>query len=195
VSWVRSLLRIDADPRWASVKVDQHRLGHASASETLDVYAHVFPDSEQDTRAAIDAARGQRGVRGDRLRAHPQVRGGVADESACTPGSGQSSLNVRFAGIASVVKRSTGGHPVDDRSRSRPRFRRRVSWLCHGSRTDLDRSQAPPGALAAQLDPTAHQPGRPDMLKLARHLLAASALALVVMLGVLTARPPREAPG
>lgn len=38
-----------------SVKVVQSRLGHASAIETLDTYGHLWPDSEESTRAAIDA--------------------------------------------------------------------------------------------------------------------------------------------
>jgi integrase len=37
-----------------SVKVVQARLGHASASETLNTYAHLFPDTEHSTRAAVD---------------------------------------------------------------------------------------------------------------------------------------------
>jgi integrase len=37
-----------------SVKVVQARLGHASATETLDTYSHLWPDSEDQTRAAID---------------------------------------------------------------------------------------------------------------------------------------------
>jgi integrase len=37
-----------------SVKVVQARLGHASASETLDTYAHLWPDNEERTRAAVD---------------------------------------------------------------------------------------------------------------------------------------------
>jgi len=39
-----------------SVKVVQARLGHASAAETLDTYSHLWPDSEDRTRAAIGAA-------------------------------------------------------------------------------------------------------------------------------------------
>ncbi len=39
-----------------SVKVVQARLGHASASETLDTYSHLWPDSEDTTRAAVDDA-------------------------------------------------------------------------------------------------------------------------------------------
>ena len=41
-----------------SVKVVQARLGHASAQETLDTYSHLWPDSEDMTRAAIDAVLG-----------------------------------------------------------------------------------------------------------------------------------------
>jgi integrase len=39
-----------------SVKVVQARLGHRSAVETLDTYGHLWPDSEEDTMAAVDAA-------------------------------------------------------------------------------------------------------------------------------------------
>jgi integrase len=42
----------------ASVKVVQSRLGHASATTTLDVYGHLFPDEEDRTRAAVDAVLG-----------------------------------------------------------------------------------------------------------------------------------------
>jgi integrase len=38
-----------------SVKVVQSRLGHASASETLDTYSHLWPDSDDRTRAAVDS--------------------------------------------------------------------------------------------------------------------------------------------
>jgi len=38
-----------------SVKVVQARLGHATAAETLDTYSHLWPDSDETTRAAIDA--------------------------------------------------------------------------------------------------------------------------------------------
>jgi len=41
-----------------SVKVVQARLGHASASETLDTYSHLWPDSEDKTRSAVDAVLG-----------------------------------------------------------------------------------------------------------------------------------------
>lgn len=38
-----------------SIKTVQHRLGHAAAAETLDTYAHLWPDSEDLTRRAIDS--------------------------------------------------------------------------------------------------------------------------------------------
>lgn len=38
----------------ASVKVVQARLGHASATETLDTYAHLWPDDDALSRRAID---------------------------------------------------------------------------------------------------------------------------------------------
>ena len=38
-----------------SVKTVQVRMGHASAMVTLDVYGHLWPDSEERTRAAVDA--------------------------------------------------------------------------------------------------------------------------------------------
>ena len=37
-----------------SVKVVQARLGHANAQETLDTYSHLWPDSDDTTRAAVD---------------------------------------------------------------------------------------------------------------------------------------------
>jgi hypothetical protein len=39
-----------------SVKTVQARLGHASAIETLDTYGHLWPDSEDRTRQAVDDA-------------------------------------------------------------------------------------------------------------------------------------------
>jgi integrase len=37
------------------VKTVQVRLRHASAKTTLDTYGHLWPDSDDSTRAAIDA--------------------------------------------------------------------------------------------------------------------------------------------
>ncbi len=37
------------------VKVVQARLRHASAKTTLDVYGHLWPDSDESTRTAIGA--------------------------------------------------------------------------------------------------------------------------------------------
>lgn len=39
-----------------SVKVVQSQLGHASASETLDTYSHLWPDDHERVRAAVDRA-------------------------------------------------------------------------------------------------------------------------------------------
>ncbi|MEJ7832636.1 MAG: site-specific integrase [Nocardioides sp.] len=41
-----------------SVKTVQVRLGHATAAETLDTYAHLWPDSDDRTREAIDGVLG-----------------------------------------------------------------------------------------------------------------------------------------
>nr|MBA2752202.1 site-specific integrase [Actinomycetota bacterium] len=40
--------------RGCSVKVVQRRLGHQSATETLDIYGHLWPDSDDETRNAVD---------------------------------------------------------------------------------------------------------------------------------------------
>ncbi len=42
-----------------SVKTVQGRLGHASAAETLDTYSHLWPDSDDRTRAAVDSVLGR----------------------------------------------------------------------------------------------------------------------------------------
>jgi integrase len=39
----------------ANVKAVQRHLGHASATTTLDTYAHLFPDAEDVTRRVLDA--------------------------------------------------------------------------------------------------------------------------------------------
>ncbi len=38
------------------MKLVQARMRHASAKTTLDTYSHLWPDSDDSTRAAIDAA-------------------------------------------------------------------------------------------------------------------------------------------
>jgi integrase len=40
--------------RGCSVKAVQKRLGHQSAMETLDTYGHLWPDSDEETRDAVD---------------------------------------------------------------------------------------------------------------------------------------------
>jgi integrase len=47
-----------------SVKVVQARLGHATAAETLDTYSHLWPDSDDTTRSAVDSALGMISSRG-----------------------------------------------------------------------------------------------------------------------------------
>ena len=44
--------------RGCSVKSVQNRLGHQSAVETLDTYRHLWPDSDDETRDAVDAVLG-----------------------------------------------------------------------------------------------------------------------------------------
>jgi integrase len=39
----------------SDVKVVQARMRHASAKTTLDTYGHLWPDSDDSTRAAIEA--------------------------------------------------------------------------------------------------------------------------------------------
>ena len=49
-----------------SVKTVQARLGHTSAAETLDTYSHLWPDSDDPTREAVDQVlRGFRGLPAD----------------------------------------------------------------------------------------------------------------------------------
>ena len=45
-----------------SVKTVQDRLGHASAAETLDTYSHLWPDSDDRTRDAVDSVLGSDGA-------------------------------------------------------------------------------------------------------------------------------------
>jgi integrase len=48
--------------------VVQKRLGHKSAVETLDTYSHLWPESEDRTREAVDQVLGQRIGCGERRR-------------------------------------------------------------------------------------------------------------------------------
>jgi integrase len=45
--------------RGCSVKAVQRRLGHQSALETLDTYSHLWPDSDDETRDAVDQVLGR----------------------------------------------------------------------------------------------------------------------------------------
>ena len=40
------------------MKTVQARLGHASAADTLDTYSHLWPDSDDRAREAIDSVLG-----------------------------------------------------------------------------------------------------------------------------------------
>jgi hypothetical protein len=40
------------------VKSVQRRLGHQSATETLDTYGHLWPDSDDETRDAVESILG-----------------------------------------------------------------------------------------------------------------------------------------
>jgi integrase len=54
-----------------SVKVVQKRLGHTSAQMTLDVYGHLWPEDDEQTRGAVDAVLGPRVSR----MCHPEAVG------------------------------------------------------------------------------------------------------------------------
>jgi integrase len=61
-----------------SVKVVQARLGHATAHETLETYAHLWPDSEDRTRSVVELALRASGPGADQAgpdEADTQVRG------------------------------------------------------------------------------------------------------------------------
>jgi hypothetical protein len=55
------------------VKTVQARLGHASATETLNAYAHLWPDSEDHTRAGPDLGSPRDAGSPTRPEAFPQV--------------------------------------------------------------------------------------------------------------------------
>lgn len=56
-----------------SVKTVQARLGHANAAETLDTYSHLWPDSDDRTREAVDLVLGNPAA--DSLRTGAHVKG------------------------------------------------------------------------------------------------------------------------
>ncbi len=75
-----------------SVKVVQRRLGHKTAHETLDAYGHLWPDSDDRTRDAVDAELLRSAVRrcggstrpsvGDDLALMQQVESAIGRRSA-----------------------------------------------------------------------------------------------------------------
>ncbi|MFD5623319.1 tyrosine-type recombinase/integrase [Streptomyces yangpuensis] len=48
-----------------SVKTVSERLGHTNAAMTLNIYTHLWPDSEERTRAAVDKAYADRPADGE----------------------------------------------------------------------------------------------------------------------------------
>ncbi|HEY0227165.1 MAG TPA: site-specific integrase, partial [Mycobacterium sp.] len=44
----------------ADIKTVQARMRHASATTTLDVYGHLWPDADESTRTAISAVIAER---------------------------------------------------------------------------------------------------------------------------------------
>ncbi|MFD8532118.1 tyrosine-type recombinase/integrase [Streptosporangium canum] len=60
--------------RNVSPKVIQARMGHASITETMDTYGHLYPESEEVTRAAIDDALSvDTGVSVDKMMTRDQI--------------------------------------------------------------------------------------------------------------------------
>ena len=57
----------------ADIKTVQARLRHASASTTLDIYGHLWPDADESTRTAIGAVIRDRLAPADALRTDGEV--------------------------------------------------------------------------------------------------------------------------
>jgi hypothetical protein len=55
---------VDLSGHGESVKTVQARLGHKSAIVTFDTYGHLWPDSEDRTRRALDDVLGTSAVAG-----------------------------------------------------------------------------------------------------------------------------------
>jgi integrase len=87
--WKPSLKRADLDPGYGfhalrhtyasgliaqniHARVIQSRLGHASITETMDTYGHLFPDSDDATSTALDELFGTAGRAGDRCTPDPR---------------------------------------------------------------------------------------------------------------------------
>lgn len=67
-----------------SIKTVQHRMGHATAAETLDTYAHLWPDSDDRTRDAIDTLLGGK-IPATRGRTTPRRTGTTPRAGATVP--------------------------------------------------------------------------------------------------------------
>lgn len=115
----------------ASVKTVQARLGHASAVETLNTYAHLWPDSEDHTRAAVD-----RVLSGSADSPGFAGRGIAASVGATTASGARLGTDRTRAARRSRCTRS--------RSTPRPRRGRRGSRVCLASaRRDPRRRRVP----------------------------------------------------
>jgi len=85
--YASAMIAANLDP-----KVIQARLGHATVAETMDTYGHLFPDSEDLGRGAVDdmlaRALAETGTEQERpVNAGTQVGTRAAGESAGRPGS------------------------------------------------------------------------------------------------------------
>jgi integrase len=80
----------------ADVKIVQARMRHASATTTLNVYGHLMPDSDDSTRAAVDAVSPLvRTICGQRRGVEPKTAGQSGVGLAATSSTSTESLSVR----------------------------------------------------------------------------------------------------
>ena len=85
--------------RGLDVKVVQHRLRHASATTTLNIYAHLWPDADESARTAIGSVLVARVVGGDRAVGRSQQRNTAVAAST---------LSVRRSGPRSAARPGIG---------------------------------------------------------------------------------------
>ena len=104
--------------RGCSVKAVQHRLGHNSAMETLDTYAHLWPDSDNETREAVDGAFASIRI-AQRANASPFVaaKEALVDRAGRLNATGRGQPAPEGRGVSPTTDR--GGSPVSD-FRDRP---------------------------------------------------------------------------
>ena len=121
-----------------SVKTVQARLGHASAAETLDTYSHLWPDSDDRTRAAVDSV--LRTAEDSLRTAEPPP----ARKRRSGAGDGRVGL---YAGFCPRAPRGLpmGGHP------SRPAVAGRLERSTRRHRAGSPRTPAQDGGLPSSL--------------------------------------------